>query len=117
MPRSYYSLTSFGDDAAMGSINYKRFDYVVSLGCALLLCYFAVHAFYGPRNFAHRDFLAAQAQKFSLDLDAIATKRKALEDRVVLMRPDSIDPDLADELARKTLNFANPSEIVAYYGP
>lgn len=37
---------------------------------------------------------------------------KALEADVKLMRPDSLDPDMAEEQARKMLGYTRPEEII-----
>jgi hypothetical protein len=37
-----------------------------------------------------------------------------LENKVVLLRPESIDPDLLDELARENLELAKPTDVVAF---
>ncbi len=43
---------------------------------------------------------------------AIREERLALERKVSLMRPESIDPDMLDELARSTLDFGKRGELV-----
>jgi cell division protein FtsB len=89
-----------------------RFDLVVMVACLALLGYFAWHGFKGPRNFDHRDRLIAKAERLDGALQTIRAERTALDRRVALMRPESIDPDMLDELARNVLNFAKPSDLV-----
>jgi cell division protein FtsB len=89
-----------------------RFDLVVMAACLALLGYFAWHGFKGPRNFDHRDQLLAKAEKLDGVLQEIRTERLALDKRVALMRPESIDPDMLDELARNVLNFAKPTDLI-----
>jgi cell division protein FtsB len=93
----------------------KRFEFVVSLGCIALLAYFGWQAERGARGFAYRDSLTAQVKKLSDDLETIKGQHKTLEARVAELRPDAIDPDLLDEMARKTLNFGNPSDLVVHF--
>ena len=90
----------------------RRFDAVVTYVCLALLAYFGWHAYYGQRGYPYRDKLATQARLLSDRFTAIEDRRKKLEHRVSLVRPDSIDPDLLDELARAELEVAAPNELV-----
>jgi cell division protein FtsB len=89
-----------------------RFDLVVMVACLALLGYFAWHGFQGPRNFEHRNELLAKAERLDQALAAIRAESKALDARVALMRPESIDPDMLDELARDVLNYAKPTDLI-----
>ncbi len=89
-----------------------KFDLIVTAACLTLLGYFGWHAFYGPRGFGHRDALVLHQKELQRELDALLTGRKKLEKRVSLMRPDSIDPDLLDELARANLDYGRPTDLV-----
>ena len=90
----------------------RRFDFVVTCVCLSLLGYFAWHAEKGPRGYPYRDKLAAEATGLGTKLAAIEEQRSHLEHRVVLLRPDSIDPDILDEFARAQLDLAAPGDIV-----
>lgn len=90
----------------------RKFDLIVMLVCMGLLGYFGWHGYYGPRSFDHRDALAAKAEALNLKVAAIRDERQALERKVSLMRPESIDPDMLDELARSTLDFGKPGELI-----
>ena len=90
----------------------RKFDLIVTAVCLTLLGYFGWHAFYGPRGFAHRDGLVRHQKELQAELDALLTGRGKLEKRVSLMRPDSIDPDLLDELARANLDYGRPTDLV-----
>jgi len=46
--------------------------------------------------------------------DALLAEREKLEGKVSLLRPESIDPDLLDELARGNLELAKPTDVVAF---
>jgi cell division protein FtsB len=48
--------------------------------------------------------------------EALRAERIRLENKVALLRPESIDPDLLDELARGTLELAKPGDVVAFTG-
>jgi cell division protein FtsB len=90
----------------------QKFDSVVSLACCAVLGFFAWHATKGPRSFDYRDKLNAQVAKLETDVAAITAKRDEAEARVKLLRPDSIDPDMLDEMARYMLSLAKPNEVI-----
>jgi cell division protein FtsB len=48
---------------------------------------------------------------------AIVKERESLDQRVGLMRPEAIDPDMVDELARLTLEFARKEDLVILTDP
>jgi len=89
-----------------------RFDFLVSAGCLALLGYFAWYALEGPRGLGFRDRLMAQRASLQGELEKVHDARVAFEQRVVQLRPESVDPDLADELARRTLSMAKANELV-----
>ncbi len=90
----------------------RKFDLIVMTVCLGLLGYFGWHGFYGPRSFDARDALAAKAEALEARLATIRDERRALESKVALMRPQSIDPDMLDELARESLNYGKSSELI-----
>ena len=46
------------------------------------------------------------------NLDAVTQRRMMLDHKDGEMRPDHVDPDLLDEEVRKSLDMAQPNEIV-----
>jgi cell division protein FtsB len=92
----------------------RRFDLAVTCVCCALLGYFAWHAWKGPRGFPYQARLQAEVDALSGKQDAIATQRQQLEEKVALLRPESIDPDLLDEMARGQLQMARPGDLVVY---
>jgi cell division protein FtsB len=91
---------------------FKNFEGVVTLCCIGMLAYFGLHAYAGSRGYGHRDQLMAQLDAISKQAAEIETQRVSLETRVVHMRPDNIDPDLLDELARRELFLGHKNEII-----
>ena len=96
----------------MGQFTVKGLDYLVSLASLVLLAYFGWHAFYGPRGFAHHDMLALQTEKLGIALKDVTDQKVALLTRVTMMRPESVDPDLLDELVRRNLNYGKSDDII-----
>lgn len=92
----------------------RRFDFIVTCVCCALLGYFAWHAWKGPRGFPYKEERAARAAELAARYEGIHAERVRLEDKVTLLRPESIDPDLLDELARGTLELAKPTDVVAF---
>ena len=78
----------------------------------LLFVYFAYHLLHGDRGyFANKGVqlkLAAAEDKYT----AKTEERRSLENRVKLLRPDSLDLDLLDERARVVLGFLKADERV-----
>jgi cell division protein FtsB len=90
----------------------RKFDLIVTVVCLALLVYFGWHAFKGPRGFAHEEGLETQAKKLALELEGLRAERKRLDRRVALMRPESIDPDMLDELARSELGYVKAGDLI-----
>lgn len=77
-----------------------------------LFFYFAYHLMHGDRGyFAWKGLEKKLATAESRYEDKLA-ERVALENRVRLLRPDSLDLDMLDERARVVLGFVKPNEIV-----
>ena len=95
----------------------SKFDSVVTCACLGLLGFFAWHAQEGPRGFAFHEKLANQSQQLSGELATIQNQRKEFETRVALLRPESVDPDMLDEMARSTLDVAGPNDLIVLDSP
>ncbi len=74
--------------------------------------YFLYHTVEGERGWVAKVRLQNETKRAEETLQKLQEEREALERRVKLMRPESIDPDLLDEQARKSLNYSKPNEIV-----
>jgi cell division protein FtsB len=90
----------------------SAFDNLVLVFCLLLYGYLGWHYFYGTRSIAVQAKLEARQAELRQELESEARKRLELESRVDLLRPEHIDRDLLDEVARHTLNFVGDREIV-----
>jgi cell division protein FtsB len=81
-----------------------------------VLAYFAYHLVNGDLGMRSRELMAAEKKALQTTHAALVVERKRLEARVQLLRPDKIDPDLADERARMQLGYAHPDEIIVFRG-
>ena len=95
----------------------SKFDSVVSCACLGLLGFFAWHAWEGPRGFRFNEKLKSQSAQLTGDLAEIQKQRTSFEQRVTLLRPESVDPDMLDEMARATLDVAKPNELIVLDSP
>lgn len=95
----------------------SKFDSVVTCACLGLLGFFAWHAQEGPRGFAFHEKLASQSRQLSDELATIKKQRSDFETRVTLLRPESVDPDMLDEMARSTLDVAGPNDLIVLDPP
>ena len=93
------------------------FDISVALGSLCLLGYFGWHAFHGPRSFANQAAMEAEVVRLEAELVKVSDDRAARDARVALLRPQSIDPDLLDEMARRSLGYVKEGEIVLEIAP
>jgi cell division protein FtsB len=99
----------------MHFLRLKRLEILVGASCIALLSYFIWQAELGPRGFHYQTKLQDQGLKLTADLDTLRQERKLLEEKVAELRPDSIDPDLLDQMARQSLNFASPEQYVVFF--
>ena len=78
--------------------------------CAVL--YFVYHGINGTRGLLAWRVLEKEVQSTQAEFDRTRGEREALERRVKLLYPESLDPDMLDESARRLLNYGRPDEIV-----
>ncbi|MCA0434147.1 MAG: septum formation initiator family protein [Proteobacteria bacterium] len=95
----------------------RRFDWLVTLGCLALLGYFAWYAFEGPRGYQYLDALHQNKARLEAQLAESRSRQGVMEGKVVLMRPEHIDPDMLEELARTQLELSRPNELIVRYDP
>lgn len=84
---------------------------------ALLVLYFASHAFEGDRGAMAWMQLRQRVADAAAVLTDAATRRAELAMRVSQLRTDSLDPDLLDERARIIAGLVHPADLVIYYPP
>ncbi len=79
---------------------------------AALVVYFGYFAIYGNHGLINWLRLQNAIYAKHVELDRIQAERAALERRVRLLRPESVDPDLLEEQARSRLGLSAPDEVV-----
>jgi cell division protein FtsB len=96
----------------MNVLRFRRFDLLVSLACLGLLVSFAWYAFKGPRGFAYQESLEEQIAELSTENLQLTDEKTSLEKRVKLVRPESVDRDMLEQLARTELQMAYPNSLI-----
>jgi cell division protein FtsB len=91
----------------------RRLDWVVTLCCGTLLGYMAWHAFGAPGGYEQLSTQRLVLAQKQADAQVLVGKREILEARVSLVRPESLDPDILDELARRELGWAGRDDLIA----
>lgn len=77
----------------------------------ICLCvYFAWHALAGERGVIRLVSVEHKIEKLEREVAELRAVRVELEGRVVLLRPNSLDPDMLEERARLILGFQYPDE-------
>jgi len=81
------------------------------IGC-LLLGYFVFHAVEGDRGLHAWRALDSRIEIAEARLAVLKQRREALEKKVAMLHPESIDRDLLTEQARIVLNYQGRDEFV-----
>ncbi|MEM7045170.1 MAG: septum formation initiator family protein [Pseudomonadota bacterium] len=82
---------------------------VVGFGLAI---YFGYHAVNGNRGLLASQKMEEELRASEEELAELKRERADLEQKVQRLRPESLDPDLIDELARDMLSMANPDDVI-----
>mgnify|MGYP001473012425 FL=1 len=77
-----------------------------------LVLYFGYFVVYGNHGVVNWIRLNHEIELKQAELDRVRDERLALEHRVRLLRPESVDPDLLEEQARARLGLSEPDEVV-----
>ena len=87
------------------------------VGPAIGLCvvgYFAYHVVHGDRGLIAWRALEQRVASARTELARVRSERNALEHRVLLLNPGSLERDMLDEWSRRILNYGHPNEIVIF---
>lgn len=83
----------------------------ILIGIALCI-YFAYHIIYGERSITKWAVLSHKIETMSNLNDTLEQERVALEQKVVMMRPGSINKDLLEERVRVVLGYKDSNEHI-----
>ena len=109
------TLTGPSDVAVMVTRSrFKAFITGVALYAiaAMLIGYFGVNAYTGKYGLNAQQELDVEIGTLTADLARLKQERKNAEQRIALLRSDSLDPDMLDERVRAQLDFADPHDLV-----
>ncbi|SHF89484.1 Cell division protein FtsB [Kaistia soli DSM 19436] len=85
---------------------------LLPLGAIAVMAYFGYHSFNGDYGIWSRDRMRREAIGLEAELASLKAERLALQERAKLLRPESLDPDMIDERARRNLNVLKSDELV-----
>lgn len=79
---------------------------------AALTAYFVYHGVHGERGLrAHRS-IEAEMSALGVELARLEEQREALERRVARFEPSSVDRDVLDEQARRSIGLLHPNDRI-----
>jgi cell division protein FtsB len=84
---------------------------------AAFIGYFAVNAFTGNHGLRAQHDLEQQMTSIKDELDALKSERAEWEQRISLLRPDRIDPDMLEERGRALLDYVDPRDVTLLLKP
>jgi cell division protein FtsB len=88
---------------------------IVKIASVLLVfSYILYHIVYGDRGVISLLQYTAKYQKTLNELESTKIERLKLQHRVGLLKTDSIDKDLLEEQAKRSLSVSKESEILIY---
>jgi cell division protein FtsB len=77
-----------------------------------VMTFFGIYAVVGSNGaLAYGDYQRTLKQR-EAQLAALKAHQAVVANRVQLLDPTKVDPDMADELTRRQLNVVNPNEVV-----
>ncbi len=77
-----------------------------------LVAYFGYHAVQGERGLLAWLAVNQELAQARSTQTALAERRADLEQRVIMLRPDSLDRDMLDERAHAILNYGRKDEVI-----
>ncbi|RTL54563.1 MAG: septum formation initiator family protein [Bradyrhizobiaceae bacterium] len=79
---------------------------------AAFIAYFGVNAYTGKYGLNARAELDQEIANLTAELARLKAEHAAAQQRVALLRSDTVDPDMLDEQVRFQLDYADPRELV-----
>ncbi len=102
---------------AMAGRKIFRFDLLTAVGLIACLFYFGWHQFLSPTGAAALERLETTKVQLELELASLRAKRMQFESRVALLRPESLDPEMLDEMARSQLGLVGQNDFIVRIKP
>jgi cell division protein FtsB len=99
----------------LNSKTFLRDHFLLMLGVCLSV-YFSYHAIAGQRSVARLVSVNAQVEQIERDLMLVQSNRGELEQRVSLLRPESLSLDYLEELAIRDIGYARDSDVTLVSG-
>lgn len=87
----------------------ERLTQGVALACLLAMGAWVLFGPSGLISWSENSRLLVERQK---ELQQLSAETKVIQNRVALLDPNHVDPDLAGQLMRTNLNVVNPDEMV-----
>jgi len=84
---------------------------------ALLVSYFGMNAYTGKYGLNARQELDQEITALTSELVRLRKERARAEQRVALLRSNSLDPDMLDERVRWQLDYAHSRDVVRALKP
>jgi len=91
--------------------HFLRPNMLVIIGICLSV-YFSYHLVAGHRGYVSLMSLESQIEQAQAKQAQLIKEREAIEKKVVMMRPGSIDRDLLEERVRFVLGYHRPEEVI-----
>ena len=90
---------------------FNRHNVVLIIG--LLLCvYFSYHLIQGNRSLVRLVQMQKQIVVSQTEMEDVSARRAAVESKVKMMRPGSVDRDLLEERIQVVLGYANSKDLI-----
>ncbi len=89
----------------------RRSQFVLPLLTIACLGYFGFHAFHGSFGIYSSEQLEARKIALTGELAQRTREREALERQVALLDDRTVERDMLDEQARRTLNFSKSNDL------
>ncbi|MBS3927871.1 MAG: septum formation initiator [Sphingomonadales bacterium] len=87
----------------------ERLTQGVALACLLVMSAWVLFGPSGVISWSENSRLLTERQK---ELQQLSAETNVIRNRVALLDPNHVDPDLAGQLLRTNLNVVNPDEMV-----
>jgi len=78
----------------------------------IVMAFFGGYAVLGPNGMLAYGQYKRQLAVKQARYDRLDKQRAVLKNRVALLDPKHVDPDMADELTRKQLGVVSPDEVI-----